>query len=236
MVTAIHTHVEGRGRYKVDGLYQSEECKTFLELRLSRYNGIDKVSASTLTGNILVCFNSENTHTGIQELIREALKEAKEICLPDKHIPKQDSGIATDEKASFRQLVKNLLFPPEETDQPWHLLDKDSVLAGLETNSKTGLSPEQVLERLKRYGPNTRITTEIGSGNPLGSAQFTTCLSFGSGGRSIDFNRWFYRCRGYCRSCGGKRCYRLFYGEPCRKNDPFFKNPGDADRKGYSQL
>jgi P-type Ca2+ transporter type 2C len=164
MVTAIHTHVEGRGRYKVDGLFQSEECKTFLELRLSRYNGIKKVSASALTGNILVCFNSDNTHTGIQELIREALKEAEDICLADKHLSKQDSGMTTEEKASFRQLVKNLLFPPEETNQPWHLLDKDSVLAELETNSETGLPPEQVIERLKRYGPNILPVSQPRSG------------------------------------------------------------------------
>lgn len=164
MVTAIHTHVEGRGRYKVDGLFQSEECKTFLELRLSRYNGIKKVSASALTGNILVCFNSDNTHTGIQELIREALKEAEDICLADKHLSKQDSGMTTEEKASFRQLVKNLLFPPEETNQPWHLLDKDSVLAELETNSETCLPPEQVIERLKRYGPNILPVSQPRSG------------------------------------------------------------------------
>ncbi len=164
MVTAIHTHIEGRGRYKVDGLFQSEECKTFLELRLSRYNGIDKVSGSTLTGNILVCFNSENTHTGIQELIREALKEAEDICLPDKHLSKQESGITTDEKASFRQMIKNLFFSPEEMNNPWHLMDTSSVLAQLETNPETGLFPDQVIERLKRYGPNTLPVSQPRSG------------------------------------------------------------------------
>ena len=164
MVTAIHTHVEGRGRYKVDGLFQSEECKTFLELRLSRFNGIERVSASALTGNILVRFNSDNTHAAIQELIRQALKEAKDIFPEGKHGSKQDSGNSSKEKISFRQLVKNLLFTSEEGEKPWHLMDKTSVLTELETNSEAGLSSEQVIERLKRYGPNTLPVSQPRSG------------------------------------------------------------------------
>lgn len=164
MVNAIHTNIEGRGRYKVDGLFQSEECKTFLELTLSRYNGIEKVSASTLTGNILVCFNSDNTHTGIANLIQELLKEAKDIFSVEKHSPKQESGILSGEKISFRQMVKNLLFSTEETENPWHLMDKASVLDKLETNPETGLFPDQIIERLKRYGPNTLPVSQPRSG------------------------------------------------------------------------
>jgi Ca2+-transporting ATPase len=164
MVTAIHTHVEGRGRYKVDGLFQCEDCKMFLELRLSQYNGINKVSASALTGNMLVCFNSENTHERIQGLIQDVLKEAKEYFPDSSPYSHENEAGANKDKDSLRQMLKRLLFGPEEVDRSWHLMDIGSVVAELETDSLQGLYEDQVIERLKLYGPNMLPISQPRSG------------------------------------------------------------------------
>ena len=53
MITAIHTAVKGRARYKVTELYGSVPLKRLLEVRLVAHAEIQEVSASTLTGNVL---------------------------------------------------------------------------------------------------------------------------------------------------------------------------------------
>jgi hypothetical protein len=57
MIQPIHTAVPGRARYKVEGLHRSEALKRHLEARLSAIDSIQAVSASALTGNILVHFD-----------------------------------------------------------------------------------------------------------------------------------------------------------------------------------
>jgi Ca2+-transporting ATPase len=57
MIQPIHTAVPGRARYKIEGLYRSESLKRHLETRLMAIDSIQAVSASALTGNILVRFD-----------------------------------------------------------------------------------------------------------------------------------------------------------------------------------
>ncbi|OLE26736.1 MAG: hypothetical protein AUI36_31910 [Cyanobacteria bacterium 13_1_40CM_2_61_4] len=56
LVQVIHAAVPGRARYKVAGLYRAASLGTWLEGRLAQIDGISYVSASSLTGNVLVCF------------------------------------------------------------------------------------------------------------------------------------------------------------------------------------
>ncbi len=155
MVVAIHTSVKGRGRYKVEGLSSSEYMKTFLELRLPRHNGIMQASASMTTGNVLVTFNSDNTHDSIQTLIQSVLREAEES-LPSagefskKSFDKKERG-----GTRIRRAIKDLLFPKEEAPPPWHLMESEEVLGELSTDYYRGLDESQVAERLKQFGSNT---------------------------------------------------------------------------------
>ena len=75
MVEAIHTAVNGRARFKVKPLYRSEPVKRLIESNLSTEEGIDKISASTLTGTVLVLFNSGNTPARISRLIETLVSE-----------------------------------------------------------------------------------------------------------------------------------------------------------------
>jgi Ca2+-transporting ATPase len=78
VVRTIHAVVKGRVRYKVDGLYRSHALKRQLELRLLEIEEIHYASASTWTGNILVCFNSENGTAEIALFITRILSEYRE--------------------------------------------------------------------------------------------------------------------------------------------------------------
>ena len=78
MVEAVHTAVAGRTRYRVPGLYRSESLKRLLELRLTRIKAISRVSASSLTGTLLVCYNTGNTEESIAELIAGIVAEHHE--------------------------------------------------------------------------------------------------------------------------------------------------------------
>ena len=75
MIEAIHTAVAGRARYRVSGLYRDESLKRLLELRLARIKAITRVSANSLTGTLLVCYNTGNTHETIADLIAEVVAE-----------------------------------------------------------------------------------------------------------------------------------------------------------------
>jgi membrane-associated phospholipid phosphatase len=71
MIQAIHTAVKGRARYKINGLYQSEGLKKYLELKLSQQKIIEQVSANPLTGNILITFHPNIHQNTIATLIKE---------------------------------------------------------------------------------------------------------------------------------------------------------------------
>ena len=67
MVRAVHTNIEGRGRFSVEGLKGSEMLKHWLEERLVKKHGMLRASANTVTGNILVVFDPKKDHEIIVE-------------------------------------------------------------------------------------------------------------------------------------------------------------------------
>ncbi|NMG08394.1 phosphatase PAP2 family protein [Brasilonema sp. UFV-L1] len=69
LVRAIHTAVKGRARYKVNGLYGSENLKKYLESKLSQKKGIGQVRANHDTGNVLVLFHSDFSPNAIASLL-----------------------------------------------------------------------------------------------------------------------------------------------------------------------
>ena len=75
MIYAIHAKVQGRVRYKVQGLYRSEALKTFFESRLPKEKEIFHVSPRTSTGNLLIHFNPDISHDYVTALIKDLLEE-----------------------------------------------------------------------------------------------------------------------------------------------------------------
>ena len=57
MIREIHNTVKGRVRFKVEGLYRSQDLKQTIEIQLSEFNFVNRVAANVLTGNTLVLFD-----------------------------------------------------------------------------------------------------------------------------------------------------------------------------------
>lgn len=74
----IHNTVQGRARYKVDGLYRSEPLQQHLQFRLCHREEIRQVSINPLTGNLLILFDPEDSPSAISSLIEEIVREYRE--------------------------------------------------------------------------------------------------------------------------------------------------------------
>lgn len=164
MVQSIHTAVKGRARFKVAGLYRSECLKKRLEARLSAKSGIIHISVNTLTGNVLVCFNSCNTHKKLALLIKDIVSEHRETngkrdsetgSLPSKDIiPAKQKSNSTTKAASRRKLRKLVTHAEEQAAEQWHLMDANDIAPFFNTSVTSGLSSESAKKLLKKYGPN----------------------------------------------------------------------------------
>jgi hypothetical protein len=77
LVEAVHDSVKGRARYRVEGLYRSDELKEYLEEGLPKKAGISFASASILTGNVLVLYAPEFEPSHVAAQISELLAERR---------------------------------------------------------------------------------------------------------------------------------------------------------------
>ncbi|MGD9183798.1 MAG: HAD-IC family P-type ATPase [Desulfobacterales bacterium] len=169
MVEAIHKAVRGRARYRVEGLYGCEPLKQFLELRLAREELITRVSASTLTGNVLISFNSDNSHRSISDLLEKVLEEVNDTPGPATRAAADQvdsSGNGNRHRnAHLDHLIKRLLFPHDDTiNRPWHTCTRDTVLEEIGVNANTGLDGQEIAERRTKFGGNTLPTAKERSG------------------------------------------------------------------------
>ena len=161
MIEAIHTKIEGRARFKVEGLLGSDSFKRFLEQRLSLEKDILSASASPITGNILVSYNSNNNHHTIAFLLEDILVEAQgSPSAGGPSEPAAPSSVPAPSKA--RQVpvetLKRFLTPAEEGKEqvrkPWHTLEAETVTAIMRADPTNGLSVATAGDRLKEHGPN----------------------------------------------------------------------------------
>lgn len=165
MITAIHTAVQGRARYRVTGLYGSVTLKRLLEARLIEHAEIQEVSASTLTGNVLVHFRSDTSPVAVAALLADVMADhedigrrqngAQGIHVAADNVDTMPQRPAADTPGASRRAVRRTVTQGKEQDgASWHLLETEAVVATLETSQTTGLSSAAAQDRLRRYGPN----------------------------------------------------------------------------------
>ena len=159
MVRIVHAAVSGRVRLKVDGLHGSHELKRRLEEGLSTDREVTHVSASPLTGNVLVLYASPKTPSDIEKKLK--------ALLPNGSGP-EARGAAAEEAAGrpaektprsaalpARKLRKGLVRAKETAPQTlWHMRRTEEAATLFGTDSETGLSLEAYRTSLKRFGPN----------------------------------------------------------------------------------
>ncbi|MDM9385573.1 HAD-IC family P-type ATPase [Chlorogloeopsis sp. ULAP01] len=162
IVRTLHTAVQGRARYKINGLQSSEGLKKYLELRLSEHKGITQVSANSITGNVLVYFQPEQTCLTLASLIERlvleytkysqnsiATRTSKKEKRPQKKAKNSSKSIARQEK------ITTTIDVHAQEIASWHLKESDEVITELKTCKVSGLSSKSATEKLKKYGTNT---------------------------------------------------------------------------------
>jgi Ca2+-transporting ATPase len=123
-VLPIHTVVPGRARFRVDGLKRCERVKRALETALTG-RGIHSVTASTMTGTVLVLFEGEHEVSEIAHRLSDAAERAVD--------PEQAAASAA--------------------RTAWHVMDADAVMAEVRSRP-SGLSEGEAKQRLAENGAN----------------------------------------------------------------------------------
>ena len=173
----IHDAVKGRIRYKVKGLYRSEPLKDELESVLGREKDVTFVTASVLTGKILVIFDPECNPRKIASIVEST------AVAHIQHLVKtrpQDSSLASrtrrrigtpsGEKRTKPPKASKRVKSPQallvQRSENWHLMEPKFVLAMMKSSPREGLSVEAAEESLRDYGLN--VVPEPGSRSKLG--------------------------------------------------------------------
>jgi P-type Ca2+ transporter type 2C len=167
VIQPIHTAVPGRARYKIKGLYHSESLKRHLEARLVAIDSIHAVSASELTGNILVRFDPVRSAADIIRLLdgvvaeygAKSANEARGQSPSSSKLagsPGDRSQTQTTDAPPSRDALRRLIAHQAEAqrDTPWHLMEAGAVATLLETSNTLGLSQQRVEANYRKYGPN----------------------------------------------------------------------------------
>jgi Ca2+-transporting ATPase len=190
LVEAVHDSVKGRARYRVEGLYRSDELKQYLEEGLPKKAGIGFVSASTLTGNVLVLYTPEFAPSHVAAQLSELLAERRHngngrgalsaLDAPRWPAPirKHRRGETTERSgtqgASRRSVRKQIVHGEQQVLEPWYLRHAREVLDFFGCTRETGLSTGGQQERLKRFGPNILPESVPRSGWSIFAEQFTS--------------------------------------------------------------
>ncbi|NBC13480.1 MAG: HAD-IC family P-type ATPase [Gammaproteobacteria bacterium] len=197
-VVPVHARCRDRVRLEVHGLYRMPILQRRLERALSAVGGIQRVSASTSTGRVLVCFAAPMTLSQLVALVDEQLGEQPPLRRRAglRAYPQSRSLAALTAvlrglgRLVARPLAQPLgqpaagalagsaaLSQPRELEaQPirtWFAMTLADVEQALATTD-TGLSREAVDERLRRFGHNALTAAETRSGIAIFVSQFNS--------------------------------------------------------------
>ena len=176
MVQAVHTSVKGRARYKVEGLYRSEQLKQRIEQHLTQHKWILSVSINTLTGSVLVLFDSQNGNhaSAVASLLKSvverkngkpvkgkknpfpAVSQKKEtvVVRPVRADVSPDLTTAGKKTPSLRTVRKQVANAEDQQEEQWHCMEGKDVLQRWGTSASEGLSEEAARLLFIQYGPN----------------------------------------------------------------------------------
>jgi Ca2+-transporting ATPase len=152
-------------RFKVEGLYRCYDLKRRLEEELSRDDSISHVSASPLTGNVLVLYKSQRTAADIAETLKSVLPKGNEAEGGNGSSPPPVHSLGTIAgkvhsgrvPASPRDLRKRLGAAGQTVAVPgslWHLRQAGEAVRTFNSSETGGLSQDTYKENLRRFGPN----------------------------------------------------------------------------------
>jgi len=119
--------------------------------------GINLVSVNTLTGSILVYFNSLNTPQSVAMVIQNIVSGHKGNGSKQAEDTAPLSGLssAPAKEIKSRRKVRSLVSHAEDqTVEAWHTAEPSAILERFDTSASAGLATESAQARLKKFGPN----------------------------------------------------------------------------------
>jgi Ca2+-transporting ATPase len=161
MVETVHDAVKGRARYRVGGLYKSESLRKKIETGLKREAGIRQVSASALTGKVLVLFDGQREPGNVATLIETLLStigdgtpSAALRSIREGEIPVGPPNGTQTPPRTVKETRKLLKSAQPQNGQAWHQREAVSVIEHFGSSAEFGLSTETATTHLHKYGPN----------------------------------------------------------------------------------
>ncbi|MGB6065809.1 MAG: cation-transporting P-type ATPase [Desulfomonilaceae bacterium] len=161
MLKLIHNHIPGRVRYKVEGLYRCVSLKYRLEMVLPQDEDVRRVSASILTGNVLIIFNPDcnprKIELDVERIVLAYLRETGGNEAGGGSSSTDDSALTPVTDLSIVRAAKDRaehLASKARKSKPWHMFSVKFVLSSLKSSRKRGLSAEAVNESRRKYGIN----------------------------------------------------------------------------------
>ncbi len=182
-VRPVHTAVKGRARFKVRGLQRCPALRNHLTAGLARQEAVFGVSASTVTGSVVVEYNSGNDFNSIANLIESLVMEYRgddtaPVSSPARKTQEQPGPPAVKTPQAISVPAKKLYWAregrKEQEEAPWHTMPCESVLQRLRSSAASGLSGKEIEERLGEYGPNALPESSTRSGWSILAGQFTS--------------------------------------------------------------
>ena len=176
-VRVVHCAVSGRVRFRVGGLKRSPVLKQQVEQALAGAAGVLAVSASSLTGTVLVSFAAPMDHATLAAAISAAAAASRHDAAavgagqqaPAARAKTQTvrRAAATPRRAQAKPHAHAQAQPRPQagsdgrgaeapTAAPsWHTLHITDVIALTSTCPQLGLSSTEAGQRLQRFGPNS---------------------------------------------------------------------------------
>lgn len=157
-VQPLHACVPGRARFRVAALHDSPEHAWRMEDALGRNGSVRSVTASPVTGSLLVLFDAALSHEEVTRMVRKAALSlnghGRGRAAPRPAIPARSTGpgAVADESARIEKGAPTPGAAGLEAD--WHTRTLRELLKRLSANARTGLSRREAAERLGRLGPN----------------------------------------------------------------------------------
>lgn len=183
MVRVVHCTVAGRVRLNVEGLHRNEAFKNHVENVLIAMDGVSDVSASVLTGNVLVKgrpdLSADRVSDFLMDLAATHVRHSGES-LSDRdrieRVVKADFGEPDRPKKRIKpakEAAPPLLHPvPMPSTATWHLMEPIRVVEELGTSVQRGLNEEEAEQNRLRHGRNVFPRKESRSGLSIFIEQF----------------------------------------------------------------
>jgi Ca2+-transporting ATPase len=176
-VVPVHTAVRGRARYDVRGLRGRAGLAHELERRLGSAAGILQVSASPLTGRVLVLFVAERDVEQVAALIAAAIAPAPEAAAHPVR-PGLPAALSRALVPWHRMLGRVAITPATAAPRspgaspPWHTCDAQALLERFATSRSHGLEAALARRLLAAHGPNALPSPQPRSSAEILLAQF----------------------------------------------------------------